>query len=177
MNQPEFSFDQISKKINLTPSDIKRFWEKVNMDGPQSRPELSRCWVWKNSTRGMGYGAFWLKDRHQKSNRIAWIIHFGQIPDGQCVCHRCDVPQCVNPEHLFLATNQENTRDRHLKGRSAKGVHHGNALLNPEIVKDMIRRRRNGELISDLTRETGFKFHTIHKAVTGKNWAYLQSEV
>lgn len=76
------------------------------------------CWIWTASTQGDGYGSF-------SENRKTWMAHrwsyahfLGPIPDGLQICHRCDVPSCVNPMHLFLGTQADNIADMWRKGRS-----------------------------------------------------------
>lgn len=75
------------------------------------------CWKWKGVKRRFGYGAMAIGKTGIIASRASWIIHNGPIPDGMQVCHRCDNPECTNPEHLFLGTNADNTRDSVAKGR------------------------------------------------------------
>tara|TARA_Y100000310_G_scaffold14352_1_gene14541 strand:- start:175 stop:714 length:540 start_codon:yes stop_codon:yes gene_type:complete len=94
----------------------ERFWAKVKK-GPG-------CWLWTGATRPGGYGnLFTFRDKGRRNHftsahRASWEIHYGPIPDGLLVCHRCDNPPCVKPEHLFLGTNKDNQRDRRQKGRA-----------------------------------------------------------
>lgn len=93
----------------VSPED--RFWMKVN--------KTDGCWLWTAATFAYGYGIFRVDGRNQYAHRVAWELTNGPIPDGLSCLHRCDVPGCVNPDHLFLGTQGDNARDRNAKGRAA----------------------------------------------------------
>jgi len=84
---------------------------------------MSGCWIWIGSTNAYGYGDIRYKQKPYKAHRASWMIHKGDIPNGMIVCHKCDVPACVNPNHLFLGTHMDNTKDKIAKGRMRVGNH------------------------------------------------------
>jgi hypothetical protein len=93
----------------------RRFWAKVDCgDG---------CWNWIGATLGhpnLPYGRMWIQNKQYRAHRISWIFHYGQIPAGLLVCHRCDNPRCVRPSHLFVGTQGDNLRDMEMKNRGRK---------------------------------------------------------
>lgn len=80
---------------------------------------MSGCWLWTGGVKGTRstYGQFWYGGANQFAHRASYLMHKGAIPPGMVVCHRCDNPFCVNPDHLFLGSQQDNVHDCRLKGR------------------------------------------------------------
>ena len=89
---------------------MERFFTKVT--------KTDSCWEWSAAKRGKsGYGAFKVDGKVVDAHRISYKIHFGEVPNGLCVCHKCDNRMCVRPDHLFLGTHSDNMKDCYKKGR------------------------------------------------------------
>lgn len=95
----------------------KRFWAKVDRNGPVLLAELGPCWVWTAADIETGYGLLKVAGKLAYAHRTSWILEHGEIPPGLCVLHRCDNPPCVRPAHLFLGRKKDNTTDARRKGR------------------------------------------------------------
>ena len=148
---------------------IARFWAKVDNRGPE------KCWPWIGSTkRGGGYGCFSHCGRLEVSSRVSWKLHFGPIPSGLLICHSCDNPPCVNPAHLFLGTDAENSADRGAKGRQYIGSQVTVSKLNEAAIREIRSRSARGEPTRELCNH--FKVHknTINRAIARITWRHVQ---
>ena len=151
---------------------MNRFWDKVN------RPKLlrnRRCWAWVAYRDPKGYGRLNVDGQSVLAHRLAWILTNGEIPEGMCVCHKCDNPGCVNPNHLFISDHAGNMRDMAKKGRwgndGAKGQDHPSAKLSEA---DVLFIRRNGHISNkELGKRLGVCRSTISHIRTHRNWRHL----
>jgi hypothetical protein len=142
-------------------SDQEKFWSKVQ--------KAEGCWLWTGMMSSSGYGQFGsfgsLKDAH----RFSWELANGRsVPDGFEVCHRCDNPPCVNPEHLFVGTPADNKQDSIQKGRIAVGERHGHAAVSDATVAEMRRLATSGLSVQDIAKQVGVGVSTVRGIVRGR---------
>lgn len=160
----------------IRPTLADRFWRRVRKsDG---------CWEWGGAVRGKGYGEIGRGGRGQgvvDTHRLSWELHFGEIPEGLQVLHRCDNPPCVRPDHLFLGTVADNMADKAQKGRapsiSNPGEQAGRAKLTNADVLAIRRRAAAGERLFQIARSFPVSASTIGQVVNRKTWGHLAREL
>lgn len=151
-----------------------------------SEPHASGCVLWTGPKISTGYGNIKIDSKNYKAHRVSWQERRGPIPYGKHVLHKCDNPSCINPDHLFIGTHDENMSDKVAKNRQAKGVQHSHAVkksipygdrrsqskLTYEKVFEMRWREALGEKISDIAREYNVGRTTAFNAINGVNWQF-----
>lgn len=128
----------------------------------------SGCWIWMGALDRKGYGRHGAgQKRTASAHRSSYAAKFGSIPDGLAVCHRCDVPSCVNPQHLFLGTQKENVEDMARKGR------HGKARICADQASEIKRRLREGETHRSIAASFGLDRSTITQISQNRTWRHV----
>lgn len=160
---------EVEEDDPLRVSLMQTFWQKVQKsDG---------CWLWTGaSLPPMGHGTIRRGKKNYTVHRLSWEIHRGHIPDGLQVCHHCDVPKCVNPDHLFLGTQADNNRDRHMKGRTVmpnlKGQDHPSAKLTDDDVR-AIRAAHHKIPAPKLAKQFGVSLQNIYQIQWRIRWGHI----
>ena len=171
------------KKIDFkaTPSDKARFWAKVDKDsiaGP-----TGDCWLWTAARLKSGYGVFNIGPncRSFLAHRASWLIANDCIPSDRMVCHKCDVPSCVNPDHLFLGTQFDNMRDCSEKGRTRKNGLRGedmpaNKLTTEQVLEILRTYPASGKGYAEIGKKYGVGGDAISGILRRKTWKHLGGE-
>jgi len=191
-----------------------RFWMNVLCD------VRTGCWMWQGdkiytARGGGGYGILYvgrqytvlesspgrmvveiLSARRTYAHRYSWELLVGQIPGGMILCHRCDIPECVRPDHLFVGTHKDNNRDMWTKGRAnpqgpiaplkgeawravygrraqPRGEQLWNAKLTVEDVREMRRRRTTGASLRALAESFGVHLSLVHRICNRQAWKHV----
>ena len=161
-------FDFLEKGKQKSNNDWeKRFFKKVK--------KMDICWEWQSTISKNGYGQFSINNKKQLAHRVSYILHYGEIPIGMLVCHSCDNRKCVNPEHLFLGTNEDNMKDMINKKRAkyASGEKAGSSKLTNEDVKDIRLAYDNNETTRQIAKKYNMNHSTIWNIVSGKTWKHI----
>ena len=150
-----------------------RFWARVQKsDG---------CWLWTGGRKSKGYGSLGHARQTLQAHRLAYEFTYGKIPDGLAVLHTCDNPPCVRPDHLFLGTHLDNSRDMIAKGRGRwrglPGEECPSARLTRAQVEEIRSRYQRGEASQDeLAMQYGVSQSNISIIVLGKSWRSVSQD-
>lgn len=163
----------MAMKIMRGCSPEERFDAKYKVN-----PETG-CWEWTAYRMKEGYGVLGIRGHYtDRAHRFSYKRFRGPIPPGMLVCHTCDNPPCVNPEHLFLGTNADNVADRERKGRGRRAIGSlaGHAKLNERKVLRIKQRLAAGANQSAVARQYGVDQCAINHIARGRTWRHVQQE-
>lgn len=143
---------------------VARFWDKVE--------KSEGCWEWKASFVTGGYGYFRYAKKHGMAHRFSYMLHFGEIPEGKLVCHHCDNPRCVRPEHLFLGTIRDNTVHAAEHALIPRGSDTTFAKLTEDQVTELKTLFSQGWSMNALGKRYGIHGMNVGRILRGTSWKY-----
>lgn len=153
-------------QVQMYQTFEERFWARVNKKGPIPAhcPQLGRCWIWRDTNKR--YGEVKFRGKKHLAHRFMFELINGPIPKGLNVCHHCDTPKCVNPNHLFTGTHRDNILDSVKKGRW------GASKLNPSDIPT-IRKLRGTMTNKTLAAKFGISVPTVEGVLYGHHWSHI----
>lgn len=157
----------------ITEAVTTAFWKKVAIT---ANPDS--CWNWTGAKKEQGYGIMSINHSIYKAHRISYFLNSGIRPDALFVCHSCDNPLCVNPNHLFLGTHTENMSDMVAKGRAdisgkAKGEKCGRSKLTETQVLEIRKLYSTGVEQSEICRQFSIAQASVSLIVNRINWKHI----
>lgn len=163
----------------------------LSLEAKSTKITESGCWIWMCGEDKDGYGQFSLQNKNIRAHRASWMVHVGDIPQGMCVMHRCDIPACINPHHLRLGTNAENTKDKMDKGRHrpASGDAHylrrkpdaraGDKSPSAKLSSaqtEQVKKLLGVKPQTEIAKMFGVSRTCISAISTGRNWKHLPKQ-
>lgn len=145
---------------------MEGMWEPVTETG---------CWLWTGALASDGYGLVSQrvdgKNICKRAHRLSYELHVGPIPTGASVLHKCDTPICINPQHLFIGTQKDNTDDARRKGRHVHGERHGASKLTEDDVRAI---RIDSRSLREIAKAYGVTPGPIYAIKSGRKWRHVQ---
>lgn len=144
---------------------MERFFEKVLI--------TPGCWTWKAGLNHFGYGQFPMiinGKRKSGAHVVSFVLHGGTLKSGMFVCHKCDNPSCVNPDHLWLGTPMDNQIDMMQKKRIQNGERHYMTTLTNDQAREILNSTERNAVLAD---RYGVNMQVIQRIKSRERWKYL----
>ena len=150
-------------------SELKRLSSKLI---ERRRVSESGCWLWLGSDNGGGHGKVWAFGKAHYVHRISMIVFRGLTIGESHVLHKCDIPSCFNPKHLYLGTEKQNSKDRMARGFQCRGERIGTSRLTEDVVRSI----KNDALIykqRTVAKKYGIHQVSVSRIARGTTWKHL----
>lgn len=157
------------ERLYITKSDIARFHKKYEIDNETG------CWNWTAGLFKSGYSQFYFPPI-QRGHQFSYLVYNGnEIKNNEVICHKCDNPKCVNPDHLFLGTAYDNMHDMIQKGRKKVGLDSGKSILTEFDVINIRKKFNSGNFtVMELSRIYKVSWTNIKKIVSNNTWKHIE---
>jgi hypothetical protein len=159
------------KECRIVPG-VKRRSRSVE-DVLSNYKVVDGCWEWQGTLLIYEfYGVACFEGKRYRAHRLSYVHHVGEIPDGKIICHHCDNPKCINPEHLYAGSHKDNTRDMYERGRqnAPKGIDRPNVKLTEDQVIKIRGDERNHKLIAI---QYEIAASTVSSIKTRRTWNHI----
>ena len=153
--------------MQLSSKQKERYWSRVDKN------TSTECWHWTGTKDNRNYGVFYVNPKIVKAHRLALILDGTDVPSSKCVMHKCDNPQCVNPNHLSVGTLADNNQDKQNKMRHVYGEGNHTCKLSEQDVKNIRNTPRERGYLVKLSEKYNVSKPTIEAIVYNKSWKHL----
>jgi hypothetical protein len=158
----------VCDEMELSQVNFDRFFARI-------KKSQNGCWEWSGVRWKNGYGRIMVNGKRRKAHRVSFLIHNGFLTKKQLVCHTCDNPCCVNPEHLFLGSVKDNSDDKISKMRHGIGSRNGRSVLSQDQVL-MLRSMRVIDVIDSLKEiadRLSVSTVSVRNVIKRKTWKHI----
>lgn len=132
------------------------------------------CLNWVRGKEADGYGVFRVNKVSYRAHRLSWYFKTGNHPTSEeFICHKCDNPACVNPDHLYAGTAKDNNEDAFARKRNAIGSGRSSAKITEDDIPNMLEMRRRGQSFRAIGEHYSVHGSTIQNVFSGKNWTHV----
>ncbi len=182
-NNYHFVWHKNGDKSNYTADNLVWRFSNYKYDEQQrffkNVKKTNTCWNWIGAIDMGGYGTYSKSSKKIKASRFSYEMHIGKIPAGLFVCHTCDNPKCVNPDHLFLGTAKDNYDDAVKKGRAKYGIKGG--VIGPswrrsttdEVARKIKSELSTGKRCAEIARQFGVTPRVVVGIKDGTSYKYI----
>ena len=147
------------------PNTIEKFHTLYKID-----PNTD-CWEWTLVKHDFGHGIWRWNNKYTFAHRVSAELFIRSLEPGDVVCHKCDNPCCVNPKHLYIGTQQDNIRDRNVRGRTARGTQANKSNLTEQDVLNIRADTTSSQ--KDLGLQYNVSYHAIRKICNRETWKLI----
>jgi predicted XRE-type DNA-binding protein len=139
-----------------------------------AQDDVTGCWNWTGSIFDNGYGRITIDGKNALAHRVSYTHFFGSIPTGLQVCHKCDNKRCINPDHLYVGTHNDNMRDV-ANSDVQKGENNGQAILTQSQVLEIKTHIRERKIVYRKIAEMyGVSRQAIKDIASKRTWGWLE---
>ena len=158
----------------IVGDDVRRFWSKVNKNGPTQPHMTTPCWLWAGQLLKDGYGMFPVGKQNLLAHRYSFFLAHGKFASPMTL-HKCDVRSCIRPDHLYSGTQKQNVEDMLKRGRGPKlkGESNPKSVLTEQDIRTIRGRLAKGDFQYVIAKDYGVRQCTIGKINTRQTWAHI----
>lgn len=165
-----FSEERFSGAVSFSPDELILLMQKLKKYSKENKK--TGCLLWTGGMDYDGYGATGFGSKQIKAHRASYLVEKGSINKGLSVCHTCDNPSCINPDHLWLGTTKQNQEDCAIKYRRS-GTRSGSATFTDKEVRNIRKMFKSGISVKDIAISMGRSKSTISKICHRKTWNHI----